>query len=75
MQAELEREYIRKQLSTTGNSYTFDSINYIEHSKGFQPVKYEEYEYKGKKYIRIKSNTYYDYGLFKLSKWRKLQKR
>lgn len=38
----------------TGRTYTFDSHGWYEEE--IKPVTYEEYEYKGKKYIRIKVN-------------------
>ena len=40
----------------TGRAYTLDSHSWGE--KGIKPVTYEEYEYKGKKYIRIKANPF-----------------
>ena len=67
MQRRLESEYQRGNLRTTGRDYTFDSTRYDDYSQGFQPVKYEEYEYNGKKYIRVKANNDYDSNSFKLS--------
>ena len=57
MQRRLESEYQRGNLRTTGRDYTFDSTRYDDYLQGFQPVKYEEYEYNGKKYIRVKANS------------------
>ena len=65
MQRRLKSEYQSGGLRTTGRDYTFDSTRYDDYSQDFQPVKYEEYEYNGKKYIRVKANSYY--GSFKLS--------
>lgn len=56
MQNILESEYNRG-MNKTGRSYTFDSVKYIDSDTGFKPVTYEEYEYQGKKYIRIKANS------------------
>ena len=55
MQNILELEYNRGMYKT-GRSYTFNSMKYDDYSTGFKPVTYEEYEYQGKKYIRIKAN-------------------
>lgn len=60
MQVMLESEYNRG-MNKTGRSYTFDSVKDSDYDTGFKPVTYEEYEYQGKKYIRIKANLYYFY--------------
>ena len=62
MQSILEAEYILKAeynrgMNKTGRSYTFDSVKYDDYNTGFKPVTYEEYEYQGKEYIRIKANS------------------
>lgn len=67
MQRRLESEYQRGNLQTTGRDYTFDNTRYNDYSQGFQPVKYDEYEYNGKKYIRVKANSCHDTANFKLS--------
>lgn len=64
MQSILESEYNRG-MNKTGRSYTFDSVN--DYDTGFNPVTYEEYEYQGKKYIRIRANSDFDGNKFKLS--------
>ena len=56
----LETEYNRG-MNKTGRSYTFDSVKDDDDNTGFKPVTYEEYEYQGKEYIRIKAN-FYCYG-------------
>ena len=56
MQNILELEYNNRGMNKTGRSYTFDSVKYDDFDTGFKPVTYEEYEYRGKKYIRIKAN-------------------
>ena len=66
MQNILETEYNRG-MNKTGRSYTFDSVKYADYDKGFKPVTYEEYEYHGKEYIRIKANSDFGGGKFKLS--------
>lgn len=70
MQNILESEY-NSGMHKTGSSYTFDSVkpnDYDNTGTGFKPVTYEEYEYQGKKYIRIKANSRYDDSRrFKLS--------
>ena len=66
MQNILESEYNRG-MNKTGRSYTFDSVRYGDHDTGFKPVTYEEYEYQGKGYIRIKANYAFSGNKFKLS--------
>lgn len=66
MQSILELEYNRG-MKKTGRSYTFDSVKYDDYCTGFKPVTYEEYEYQGKKYIRIRANSDFGGNKFKLS--------
>ena len=66
MQMTLELKY-NMGMNKTGRSYTFDSVEPDEFAMGFKPVTYEEYEYQGKKYIRIKANFKRDDDRFKLS--------
>ena len=66
MQNILESEYNRG-MNKTGRSYTFDSVRYDDYDTGFKPVTYEEYEYQGKKYIRIKANSDFGGDRFMLS--------
>ena len=66
MQSILESEYNRG-MNKTGRSYTFDSVKSDDYDTGFKPVTYEEYEYQGKKYIRVRANSCYDGNKFKLS--------
>ena len=66
MQSILELEYNRG-IKKTGRSYTFDSVKYDDYCTGFKPVTYEEYEYQGKKYIRIRANSDFGENKFKLS--------
>ena len=66
MQSILELEYNRG-MKKTGRSYTFDAVKYDDYCTGFKPVTYEEYEYQGKKYIRIRANSDFGGNKFKLS--------
>lgn len=66
MQSILESEYNRG-MDKTGRSYTFDSVKYDGYYTGFKPVTYEEYEYQGKRYIRIRANSDFGGNKFKLS--------
>lgn len=56
MQNILESEYNRG-MKKTGRSYTFNSVTQYDFDGKFKPVTYEEYEYYGKKYIRVRVNT------------------
>ena len=66
MQNILESEYNRG-MNKTGRSYTFNSVKYDDYDTGFKPVTYEEYEYQGRKYIRIKANSEFNDHRFKPS--------
>lgn len=68
MQNILESEYkYNRGMNKTGRSYTFDSVKYDDYDTRFKPVTYDEYEYQGKKYIRIKANSDFNGDKFKLS--------
>ena len=67
MQERLERAYRSGSISKTRNSYTTDSVAYSEFDTSFQPQTHQEYEYNGKRYIRVKANSYYDGYDFTLS--------
>lgn len=67
MQNILESKYKTGGMNKTGKSYTFDSVKVDDYDTGFKPVTYEEYEYQGKGYIRIKANSDFSGGKFKLS--------
>ena len=67
MQERLERAYRSGNISKTRNSYTTDSAHYDEYDTSFQPQTHQEYEYNGKRYVRVKANSYYDGGDFTLS--------
>ncbi len=67
MQERLERAYRSGNISKTRNNYTTDSVAYDEYDTSFQPQTHQEYEYNGKRYVRVKANSYYDGGDFTLS--------
>lgn len=67
MQDELERAYNRGAVRTTGKDYTFDSRKYDDYDYSISPVSYNELEYQGEKYIRIKANSAFVGRSFKLS--------
>ena len=52
MQNILESEYTIG-MKKTGRHYTFDSAKTDEYDEYFIPVTFEEYEYQGKRYIRV----------------------
>ena len=56
IQRKLEELHQNGALIKTNNTYTVDSVSSDEYNSSFTPVAYEEYEYKGKKYIRAKVN-------------------
>lgn len=65
MQNILESEYLEynsghSRLNKTGRNYTFDFAKYNDSDIGFKAITYEEYEYQGKRYIRMIVNSYFD---------------
>ncbi|MBO5138227.1 MAG: AAA family ATPase [Bacilli bacterium] len=67
MQIELESALNRGQLNKTGNKYTTDSRRYNEYDTTFQKQHHEEYEYKGKRFVRVKANSFFGDQEFTLS--------
>ena len=67
MQERLERAYRSGSISRTRNSYTTDSVAYDNYDTPFQPQTHQEYEYNGKRYVRVEANSYYDGNDFTLS--------
>ncbi len=67
MQEKLERVYRNVSISKTGNIYTTDSVAHNKYDTSFQPQTHQEYEHNGKRYIRIKANSYYNGKKFILS--------
>ena len=60
IQKRLEEAYQKGKLKVTGRDYTFDETKAESYSQEFQPVKYKEYEYDGKKYVRVEANLCYE---------------
>lgn len=67
MQRSLETAFQAGFLNKTGNTYTTDSRQYDEYDSAFLAQIHTEYEYNGKRYVRVKANSYYDGDKFKLS--------
>ena len=67
MQERLEISYRSGNISRTGNRYTTDSVVYNKYDTSFQPQTHQEYEYNGKRYVRIEANSYYNGNNFTLS--------
>ena len=67
MQERLERAYRSGSISRTRNSYTTDSRKYDAYDKKFLAKQHQEYEYNGKRYVRVKVNSCYDGNNFTLS--------
>ena len=59
MQEILERKYNNGTILRTKNDYTTDSIAIVYETTPFQARGHIEYEYKGKKYVRIEANPFY----------------
>ena len=67
MQEELENNLQSRKLYMTGKNYTFNSPSYERpktvdghRDNSFKPTNYSEYEYQGKKYVRVKADI--DFG-------------
>ena len=60
MQQELEQQFKSGKLNKTVNRYTTDSRALKAHDEKFKAKIHEEYEYKGKRYIRVKAKFYLD---------------
>lgn len=58
MQEELENNLQSRNLYMTGKNYTFNSPSYErpDRDNSFKPTNYSEYEYQGKKYVRVKAD-------------------
>ena len=67
MQERLERAYRSGSISKTRNSYTTDSVAYDECDTSFQPQTHQEYEYDGKRYVRVEANSEFGGRPFTLS--------
>lgn len=67
MQSKLEIAYKNRTINKTGNNYTTDSRKYKDYDNGFRSQSHIEYEYNGKRYVRVIANSYYDGNEFTLS--------
>lgn len=67
MAADLERLMSEGRLNKTGKAYTIDSRRYNDSEKGFLPKKLPEYEYEGRKFVRVKANSDFGGQKFELS--------
>ena len=67
MQERLERAYRSGNISKTRNSYTTDSRRYNAYNEKFVPKQHEEYEYNGKRYVRVEANSDFGSNTFTLS--------
>src|SRR5574344_379709 len=54
----LENAYKYGEMKKTGKIYTTDSANSRNSDADFEPQQYEEYEYDGRKYVRVEANIY-----------------
>lgn len=57
MQERLEQAYRRGNISKTRNTYTTDSEKYNAYSRPFKAKTHEEYEFNGKRYVRVEANS------------------
>ena len=60
IQEKLESAYKSGKILKTKNSYTTDSVRTPDTSSKFAPKKHEEYEYNGKRYVRVKMSFEHD---------------
>ena len=67
MQDRLERAYKSGTISKTRNSYTTDSRKYNAYDEKFLAKQHEEYEYNGKRYVRVEANSDFEWGEIQLS--------
>lgn len=49
----LNDEFSAGRLKRTGKTYTTDSRRMYENSEKFSPIEHEEFEYKGKRYVKV----------------------
>ena len=56
IQRTLADEFSKGTLRKTGKTYTTDSRRYDDFSRRFNPTTHEEFEYNGKRYVRVKSD-------------------
>ena len=66
MQKLLEEEYL-KGMDKTGCTYTFDMCSSNDYNHPFSKQTYDEYIFRGQRYVRIKANSPYGSWKFELS--------
>ena len=71
MQERLERAYRSGGVSRTKNRYTTDSRKYDAYGDKFLAKQHEEYEYNGKRYVRVEANSDFGGNAFTLSNGKK----
>ena len=67
MQERLEQAYRRGNISKTRNTYTTDSEKCNAYSRPFKAKTHEEYEFNGKRYVRVEANSDFGGNPFTLS--------
>ena len=67
MQLKLEQAFKSGRLSRTGKGYTTDSKKYDDYDEKFEPKRHEEYQYNGKRYVRVEANSDFGGNEFQLS--------
>ena len=67
MQERLESAFESGSLSRTGENYTTDSRRYDDYDAEFSPKQHQEYQYNGKRYVRVEANSDFGGGEFQLS--------
>lgn len=67
LQLRLESLYKNGALQRDGNYYTTDSRKYDDYNTPFLAKNHDEYEYNGKRYVRVIANSCYDGRSFQLS--------
>ncbi len=67
MQIKLEKAYKRGGLKRVATGPITDSRKYNEYNEPFLPFEHEQYEYEGKRYVRVKANSCFNGAEFTLS--------
>lgn len=67
LQNDLESLFNRGSLKRTGKTYTTDSRRYTQYEAGFSKQEHIEYEYNGRRFVRVKVNSFFDGEDFSLS--------
>lgn len=67
MQIKLEKAFKRGGLKKVAKGPITDSRKYNEYDKSFWAFEHQQYEYEGKRYVRVKANSCFDGSEFTLS--------